>query len=81
MAASTTPHQAEPIANDLGPLAWVLGEVRASLDASSKALKRFVRDATHSRGKDMASIDSSQLRLAKQQLRQAEPGDIPKNAR
>ncbi len=70
MAASNSTHPTEPVINDLGPLAWVLGEVRASLDASSKALKRFVRDAAHSRGKDMASIDSSQLRLAKQQLRQ-----------
>ena len=70
MAASNSHNPTEPVLNDLGPLAWVLGEVRASLDASSKALKRFVRDAAHSRGKDMASIDSSQLRLAKQQLRQ-----------
>lgn len=70
MAASNSLPTSEPVHNDLGPLAWVLGEVRASLDASSKALKRFVRDAAHSRGKDMANIDSSQLRLAKQQLRQ-----------
>lgn len=70
MAASNSHNPTEPVHNDLGPLAWVLGEVRASLDASSKALKRFVRDAAHSRGKDLASIDSSQLRLAKQQLRQ-----------
>ncbi len=70
MAASNSPSTTEPILNDLGPLAWVLGEVRTSLEASSKALKRFVRDAAQSRGKDMASIDSSQLRLAKQQLRQ-----------
>ena len=30
--------------NDLGPLAWVLDELRKSLDSASAALRRFVRD-------------------------------------
>ena len=57
--------------NDLGPLAWVLDELRKSLDSAAKALKRFVRDADAARGSDLAAIDGSQLRIARQQLHQA----------
>ncbi|HYW56723.1 MAG TPA: Hpt domain-containing protein [Polaromonas sp.] len=57
--------------NDLGPLAWVLDELRKSLDGSAKALKRFVRDAEMARGSDLAALDASQLRIARQQLHQA----------
>lgn len=57
--------------NDLGPLAWVLDELRKSLESSSAALRRFVRDAAMARGTDMASVDGGQLRIARQQLHQA----------
>ena len=57
--------------NDLGPLAWVLDELRKSLDGAAKALKRFVRDAEAAKGSDLAAIDASQLRIARQQLHQA----------
>ena len=57
--------------NDLGPLAWVMDELRKSLDGAAKALKRFVRDAEAARGVDLAAIDASQLRIARQQLHQA----------
>jgi chemosensory pili system protein ChpA (sensor histidine kinase/response regulator) len=57
--------------NDLGPLAWVLDELRKSLEAASAALRRFVRDAGLARGSDMASLDAGQLRIARQQLHQA----------
>ena len=56
---------------DLGPLAWVVDELRKSLEASSKALKRFVRDADAARGSDLAAVDASQLRISRQQLHQA----------
>jgi chemosensory pili system protein ChpA (sensor histidine kinase/response regulator) len=56
---------------DLGPLAWVLDELRKSLDGAVKALKRFVRDAELSIGSDLAALDASQLRIARQQLHQA----------
>ena len=36
--------------NDLGPLAWVLDELRKSLESASAALRRFVRDAGLARG-------------------------------
>jgi chemosensory pili system protein ChpA (sensor histidine kinase/response regulator) len=57
--------------NDLGPLAWVLDELRKSLESASGALRRFVRDAGLARGQDMASVDTGQLRIARQQLHQA----------
>ena len=57
--------------NDLGPLAWVLSELCKSLEAATKALKRFTKEAEAARGSDLAAIDASQLRLARQQLHQA----------
>ncbi|MDO8249425.1 MAG: Hpt domain-containing protein [Rhodoferax sp.] len=61
----------ERTTNDLGPLAWVLDELRKSLDGATKALRRFVRDAELARGSDLAALDASQLRIARQQLHQA----------
>ncbi|HUR88148.1 MAG TPA: Hpt domain-containing protein [Ramlibacter sp.] len=58
-------------ANDLGPLAWVLDELRKSLETATAALRRFVRDTQAARGTDMAGVDTAQLRLARQQLHQA----------
>jgi chemosensory pili system protein ChpA (sensor histidine kinase/response regulator) len=57
--------------NDLGPLAWVLDELRKSLDTATKALRRYVRDAELARGSDLATVDSGQLRISRQQLHQA----------
>ncbi|MCC2635544.1 MAG: putative histidine kinase, CheA, partial [Ramlibacter sp.] len=57
--------------NDLGPLAWVLDELRKSLESASSALRRFVRDAAQARGQDMASVDAGQLRIARQHMHQA----------
>ncbi|MEC5213491.1 chemosensory pili system protein ChpA (sensor histidine kinase/response regulator) [Polaromonas sp. CG_9.5] len=64
---------AEPDASvsDLSPLAWVLDELRKSLEGASKALKRFAWDAEMARGSDLAAIETSQLRIARQQLHQA----------
>jgi chemosensory pili system protein ChpA (sensor histidine kinase/response regulator) len=68
---STPAAETELATNDLGPLAWVLDELRKSLDGASKALRRFVRDAELARGNDLAELDASQLRIARQQLHQA----------
>ena len=57
--------------SDLGPLAWVLDELRKSLDGATKALRRFVRDAELARGSNLAELDASHLRIARQQLHQA----------
>lgn len=70
-ASLSTPSDLDAGVRDLGPLAWVLDELRRSLDASAKALKRFVRDAEAARGADLAAVDAGQLRIARQQLHQA----------
>lgn len=56
---------------DLGPLAWVLDELRKSLDGAVKALRRFVHDAELARDSDLAALDAGPLRMARQQLHQA----------
>ncbi|HSV35446.1 MAG TPA: Hpt domain-containing protein [Ramlibacter sp.] len=66
-----TDHEQDLAHNDLGPLAWVLDELRKSLDSASAALRRFVRDTGLARGSDMASVDGGHLRIARQQLHQA----------
>lgn len=71
MRVDVAPTGAERLAKDLGPLAWVLDELRKSLDGATKSLRRFVRDAELARGADLAALDASQLRIARQQLHQA----------
>ena len=66
-----TEHDLDLATADLGPLAWVLEELRKSLAAASAALRRYVRDTGLARGADMASVDDGQLRIARQQLHQA----------
>ncbi|SDM65056.1 chemosensory pili system protein ChpA (sensor histidine kinase/response regulator) [Oryzisolibacter propanilivorax] len=56
---------------DLGPLAWVLDELRKSLDGAARAMRRFVRDAEVARQSDLAALDAGGLRVARQQLHQA----------
>jgi chemosensory pili system protein ChpA (sensor histidine kinase/response regulator) len=55
-----------PATEDLGPLAWVLGEIQKSLDGVGKSLRRFVRDVGTA-----AEPDSGSLQTARQQLHQA----------
>ena len=62
--------QGAPIAADLGPLAWVLDETRKSIESATRSLKRFAHEAEAARGVDLASVDASQLRMARQQLHQ-----------
>lgn len=57
--------------NDLGPLAWVLDELRKSLESASSAMRRFVRENAQARGEDMASVDNGHLRIARQHMHQA----------
>ena len=56
---------------DLGPLAWVLDELRKSLDGATKAMRRYVREADLARGSELTELDTSHLRVARQQLHQA----------
>jgi len=71
MVTNSSAFQTDFAVTDLGPLAWVLDELRKSLNGASKALKRFARDAEAARGSDLAALDASQLRIARQQLHQA----------
>ena len=71
MVTNSTATEPDVVVNDLGPLAWVLNELSKSLEAATKALKRFAKDADTARGSDLAAIDASQLRIARQQLHQA----------
>jgi chemosensory pili system protein ChpA (sensor histidine kinase/response regulator) len=66
-----TEHDLDLATTDLGPLAWVLEELRKSLTTASAALRRYVRDTGLARGEDMTSVDDGQLRIARQQLHQA----------
>jgi chemosensory pili system protein ChpA (sensor histidine kinase/response regulator) len=55
-----------PATEDLGPLAWVLGEIQKSLDGVGKSLRRYVRDVGAA-----AEPESGPLQMARQQLHQA----------
>ena len=70
-ANSVSTDVSEPVDSDLGPLAWVLDELRKSLEGATKAIRRFVRDADKARGTGLESLDTGQLRIARQQLHQA----------
>ena len=70
-AHSDSSNFSEAVDGDLGPLAWVLDELRKSLEGATKAIRRFVRDADKARGTGLESLDTGQLRIARQQLHQA----------
>ncbi len=55
-----------PATEDLGPLAWVLGEIQKSIDGVSKSLRRVAREAGAA-----PDLDAGSLRLARLQLHQA----------
>src|SRR5258705_13607653 len=57
-------------ADDLSALAWVQDELRRSLDAAHKALRRFVKEAEALSGNDVDAVDPSVLRTARQQIHQ-----------
>jgi len=55
-----------PATEDLGPLAWVLGEIQKSLDSVGKSLRRFVRDVGNA-----SELETGPLQVARQQLHQS----------
>ncbi len=55
-----------PASEDLGPLAWVIGEIQKSLEGASKSLRRHARE--HGQ---VPELDTGLLRMARQQLHQA----------
>lgn len=56
---------------DIGPLAWVLDELRKSIDGAIKQMRRFVLESQDSRDADLIALDVGTLRQAKAQLHQA----------
>ena len=59
-----------PVQDDLSALAWVNAELRRSLEAANKALRRFLKEAEAARGGDLDAVDPSVLRSARSQLHQ-----------
>jgi chemosensory pili system protein ChpA (sensor histidine kinase/response regulator) len=55
---------------DLSTVAWVQGELRRSLEAAHKAMRRFVKEADAMAGSDVDAVDPAVLRTARQQLHQ-----------
>ncbi|MDR0457423.1 MAG: hybrid sensor histidine kinase/response regulator, partial [Burkholderiaceae bacterium] len=72
MVAQHFRNASETGVEDLGPLAWVLDETRKSIEAATKALKRYVREAQAARGVNLESVDANPLRVARQQLHQVQ---------
>ena len=54
---------------DLGPLAWVLDELRKSLDGAVKSVKLFAHNVAQAGPADAAALDPVALRIARQHLR------------
>ena len=56
---------------DLSALAWVHDEVRRSLEAAHKSLRRYLRESESSFLSDVDAVDPAVLRQARSQLHQA----------
>ena len=56
---------------DIGPLAWVLDELRKSIDGAIKLMRRFVLESQDARDADLIAVDVGTLRQAKAHLHQA----------
>jgi len=51
--------------DDLSSIAWVHEELRRSLEAAHKSLRRFLKDAEAVTGSDIDSVDPGVLRAAR----------------
>jgi chemosensory pili system protein ChpA (sensor histidine kinase/response regulator) len=56
--------------DDLSALAWVHEELRKSLEAAHKSLRRYVKESDALSGSDVDAVDPGVLRSARQQLHQ-----------
>ena len=50
--------------DDLSAVAWVLTELKRSLEAANKTLRRYLRDAEAARHSDLDAVEPSVLRSA-----------------
>ena len=57
--------------DDLSSIAWVHEELRRSLEAAHKSLRRFLKDAEAVTGSDIDSVDPGVLRAARAQIHQS----------
>jgi chemosensory pili system protein ChpA (sensor histidine kinase/response regulator) len=57
--------------DDLSALAWVQEELRKSLDAAHKALRRYLKDAEGAAQSDVQDVEPAVLRTARQQIHQS----------
>jgi chemosensory pili system protein ChpA (sensor histidine kinase/response regulator) len=63
------PHDTETI-DDLSALAWVQDELRRSLEAAHKGMRRYLKEAEALAGSDIDAVDPGVLRAARAQLHQ-----------
>jgi chemosensory pili system protein ChpA (sensor histidine kinase/response regulator) len=67
---SVAPNAVPPTGDDLSAIAWVQEELRRSLDAAHKALRRFIKDSEAVTGSDLDHVDPGVLRTARSQIHQ-----------
>ncbi len=68
---SRQPLGTQAMNDDLSALAWVQEELRKSLDAAHKALRRYLKDAEVSAQSDVQDVEPAVLRTARQQIHQS----------
>lgn len=67
---ATTPAPRSGPSDDLSALAWVHDELRRSLDAAHKSLRRFLKESEAIGSSDVDTVDPSVLRSARAQIHQ-----------
>ncbi|MEY2873677.1 MAG: hypothetical protein RLZZ373_1048 [Pseudomonadota bacterium] len=58
------------VTDDLSALAWVLEELRKTLEAAHKSLRRYLREVGAAAGSDLDDVEPAILRTARQQIHQ-----------
>jgi chemosensory pili system protein ChpA (sensor histidine kinase/response regulator) len=58
------------VTDDLSALAWVLEELRKTLEAAHKSLRRYLREVGVAEGSDLDDVEPAILRTARQQIHQ-----------
>ena len=69
-SVTATATAAPPAGDDLSAIAWVQEELRRSLDAAHKSLRRFIKDSEAVTGSDLDTVDPGVLRTARSQIHQ-----------
>jgi chemosensory pili system protein ChpA (sensor histidine kinase/response regulator) len=64
-------HRDHPVTDDLSALAWVLDELRKTLEAAHKSLRRYLREVVAVEGADLDDVEPAILRNARQAIHQS----------